>query len=432
MSRGIPDKNLPLGFKVKRNLVQEQLEIIARRTVEIVPKEELADKLKRSLTRRKPLIVKAGFDPSAPDIHLGHVVILKKMREFQELGHKIVFVVGSFTGMIGDPSGQSEMRKALTEEEVARNAETYRSQVTKILDPNQTEFAYNHDWIGKLTPQQMIELSAKYTVARMLERDDFHIRFQKGHAIGIHELFYPLLQGYDSVILKSDIELGGTDQKFNLLVGRELQRAYGQEPQVTVMMPLLEGTDGIRKMSKSLNNYIGITETSSQMFGKVMSLSDDLMFRYYELLTNRSPEEVQRLRQDVASGKEHPKEAKVKLAKEIVAEFHGSASAAQAHDEFERIFSEEGLPDDIPNVVIPTEGPKIWICKLLVQAGCASSTSDASRLIQQGAVTIDGQKIRDKNAEIACAAKGAEKAPGKKLLLRVGKRQFRSIQFQSK
>src|SRR5690349_11484685 len=299
----------------------EQLAIIKRGAMEVLPEEELVAKLQKN----RPLRIKAGFDPTAPDLHLGHTVLIQKMKQFQDLGHEVIFLIGDFTGMIGDPSGKSETRKQLTRDEVAKNAETYKEQIFKILDPQKTRIEFNHSWMEKLDAVAMIELSAKYTVARMLEREDFKQRFQKQHSISIHEFLYPLLQGYDSVVLKADVELGGTDQRFNLLIGRELQREYGQEPQVVLTMPLLEGTDGVHKMSKSLGNYIGINEAPDDMFGKAMSISDDLMWRYYELLSDRDLAEIQRMRFEVESGKLHPMQVKKSLAAELVGRFHGDA-----------------------------------------------------------------------------------------------------------
>jgi tyrosyl-tRNA synthetase len=372
--------------------IGEQLEIIKRGAVEVVPEQELAAKLKAG----RPLIVKAGFDPTAPDLHLGHTVLIQKMKQFQDLGHKVVFLIGDFTGMIGDPSGKSETRKQLTREEVVSNAETYKEQIFKILDPEKTLIEFNHRWMEKLDAAAFIELSAKYTVARMLEREDFKQRYQKQQAIGIHEFLYPLIQGYDSVVLKADVELGGTDQRFNLLIGRELQREYGQEPQVVLTMPLLEGyTDGVQKMSKSLNNYIGINEPPEEMYGKVMSISDELMWRYYELLSDRGLAEVEDLRDSVQSGAVHPMEAKKSLAAELVGRFHGGAAAETARDYFESRYQKRTVPNAIRRQFVASE--PIWICRLLVDLAFAKSSSEARRLIAQSAVRVDGQVVTDVN-----------------------------------
>jgi tyrosyl-tRNA synthetase len=355
-----------------------------------LPEEELVAKLKQGRSLR----VKAGFDPTAPDLHLGHTVLIQKMKQFQDLGHEVIFLIGDFTGMIGDPSGKSETRKQLARAEVLKNAETYKEQIFKILDPKRTVIEFNHRWMEKLDAAAFIELSAKYTVARMLERDDFKQRYQKQQPISIHEFMYPLIQGYDSVVLKADVELGGTDQRFNLLIGRELQREYGQEPQVVLTMPLLEGyTDGIQKMSKSLNNYIGINEAPEDIFGKVMSVSDDLMWRYYELLSDKNLREIQDLRSQVGSGALHPMEVKKSLGAELVARYHGSVAAELARGYFEARHQKKTLPTDIRkqfNAPVP-----VWICRLLVDLEFAKSGSEARRLIAQGAVRIDGRVVTD-------------------------------------
>ncbi|HWP23491.1 MAG TPA: tyrosine--tRNA ligase [Candidatus Binatia bacterium] len=369
-----------------------QLERLKRGAVEVLPEEELIAKLKRG----RPLRVKAGFDPTAPDLHLGHTVLIQKMKQFQELGHEVIFLIGDFTGMIGDPTGKSETRKQLTQEEVAKNAETYKEQIFKMLDPQKTIVEFNHRWMEKMDAVGMIELAAKYTVARMLERDDFRQRYQKQQPISIHEFLYPLIQGYDSVVLGADVELGGTDQRFNLLVGRELQREYGQEPQVVVTMPLLEGLDGVQKMSKSLGNYIGITEAPEEMFGKIMSISDSLMWRYYELLSDRSLQDLQALRMQVEAGVRHPMEAKKSLAMELIARFHGESEAERARNYFEQKYQKKSTPSDI-RVQFAAPEP-IWICRLIVDVlKFAKSTSEARRLIAQGAVKVDGQVISDVN-----------------------------------
>jgi tyrosyl-tRNA synthetase len=357
--------------------------------VELIRAEELIQKLKEG----RALRIKAGFDPTAPDLHLGHTVLIQKLRQFQELGHDVIFLIGDFTGMIGDPSGKSETRKQLTREEVVRNAETYKEQIFKILDPQKTRIEFNHSWMEKLDAVSMIELSAKYTVARMLEREDFKQRFQKQQSISIHEFLYPLLQGYDSVILKADVELGGTDQRFNLLIGRELQREYGQEPQVVLTMPLLEGTDGVQKMSKSLGNYIGINEAPDDMFGKIMSISDALMWRYYELLSDKDLSKIKKMRSEVEGGKLHPMDAKKSLAAELVGRFHGAPAARSAEEYFEARHQKKELPKDIKKHFSAPE--PIWICRLMVDLGFAKSSSEARRLIAQGAVKVDGEIVRN-------------------------------------
>ncbi|MGZ8444232.1 MAG: tyrosine--tRNA ligase [Candidatus Binatia bacterium] len=372
--------------------LQTQLEIIKRGAVEVLPEDELIAKLKRG----RPLRVKAGFDPTAPDLHLGHTVLIQKMKQFQELGHEVIFLIGDFTGMIGDPTGKSETRKQLTRTEVAKNAETYKEQIFKILDPQKTTIEFNHRWMEKMDAVAMVELTAKYTVARMLEREDFKQRYCKQQSIGIHEFLYPLIQGYDSVVLKADVELGGTDQRFNLLMGRELQRGYGQPAQVVLTMPLLEGLDGVHKMSKSLGNYIAITDTADDMFGKIMSTSDDLMWRYYELLSDRQMDAIQTLHSQVDSGTIHPMDAKKSLAAELVNRFHGNAAAETAQTYFETRFQKKITPTEIHQSF---EAPEpIWICRLMVDVlKFAKSTSDARRLIAQGAVKVDGQVIQDVN-----------------------------------
>ena len=372
--------------------VQTQLEIIKRGAVEVLPEDELIAKLKRG----RPLRVKAGFDPTAPDLHLGHTVLIQKMKQFQELGHEVIFLIGDFTGMIGDPTGKSETRKQLTRNEVAKNAETYKEQIFKILAPQKTTIEFNHSWMEKMDAVAMVELTAKYTVARMLEREDFKQRYHKQQAISIHEFLYPLIQGYDSVVLKADVELGGTDQRFNLLMGRELQREYGYEAQVVLTMPLLEGLDGVHKMSKSLGNYIGITDTANDMFGKIMSISDVLMWRYYELLSDRQTDTIQTLHSQVDSGTVHPMDAKKSLAVELVSHFHGNAAAETARNYFETRFQKKITPSEIHQRFATPE--PIWICRLMVDVlKFAKSTSDARRLIAQGAVKVDGRVIQDVN-----------------------------------
>ncbi|MBI2991436.1 MAG: tyrosine--tRNA ligase [Deltaproteobacteria bacterium] len=372
---------------------EEQLRRIKRGAVEILLEEELLKKLKRG----KSLRVKAGFDPTAPDLHLGHTVLIQKMKQFQDFGHEVIFLIGDFTGMIGDPSGKSETRKQLGRAEVLKNAETYKEQIFKILDPKKTVIEFNHRWMEKMDAAALVELSAKYTVARMLEREDFKQRYQSQQPISIHEFLYPLIQGYDSVVLKADVELGGTDQRFNLLVGRELQREYGQEPQVILTMPLLEGTDGVQKMSKSLNNYIGIQEPPEEIFGKMMSISDELMWRYAELLSDRDLEEVTKIRDQVAGGSVHPMDFKKSLAAEIVSRFHGPAAAASAQDYFETRHQKRSVPDSVRKQFSPPE--RIWICQLLVDLQFAKSKGEARRLIGQRAVKVDGRVVSDVDFE---------------------------------
>ena len=401
--------------------IEEQIALIERGTVDLISKEELAKKLTRAQETGEPLVVKAGFDPTAPDLHLGHTVLLQKLRHFQQLGHQINFLIGDFTGLIGDPTGKSDTRPPLTREDVERNAETYKEQVFKILDPEKTKIVFNSTWLGELSSYEMIRLASQLTVARMLERDDFKKRFESNRPISIHEFLYPLIQGYDSVALGADVELGGTDQRFNLLMGRDLQKSKGQEPQVVLTMPLLEGLDGVNKMSKSLGNYIGISESADDIFGKVLSISDELMFRYYELLSDLSMDEIGSLRQDMEDGKIHPKAVKVQLAKEIVARFHDAESADAAEHNFEQVFKKHELPDDIPEKEIVAEEEEVWLPKLLLEAELVKSTSDGRRMIKQNAVSVDGEKVGDMNANIP--AQGT-------VLLQVGKRRFCKVQFK--
>lgn len=397
----------------------EQLGMIKRGAVEILIEDALLKKLERSYQTNIPLKIKAGFDPTAPDIHLGHTVLLEKMRQFQELGHEVILIIGDLTGMIGDPTGRSEIRRPLTKDEVLKNAGTYKEQVFKILVPEMTQIRFNSEWLEKMTPMEIIRLQAKQTVARMLEREDFKKRFESHSSIGIHEFIYPLLQGYDSVFLKADIEIGGTDQKFNLLMGRELQQEYGQQPQALVIMPLLEGTDGIKKMSKSLGNYIGITETPKDMFGKIMSISDELMLKYYELLSHISVDELNGLKNGIKDNSVHPMEAKKSLAFEIVERYHDREAAIKAREEFENIFKDKGLPDDIPEFRLKWEAEGMWLPKIMKESGSVnvSSSGEAIRLIKQGGVSIDGEKWDDPD----------KKLPAGEYLLKVGKRRFLKI-----
>ncbi|MGE4441139.1 MAG: tyrosine--tRNA ligase [Desulfomicrobium sp.] len=384
-----------------------QLEQIRRGSVEIINEEELIGKLRKGV----PLRVKAGFDPTAPDLHLGHTVLIQKLKHFQDLGHHVIFLIGDFTGMIGDPSGKSETRKKLTREEVLRNAETYKRQIFKILDPERTEIAFNSTWMDTFSAADFIELCSRYTVARMLERDDFEKRFKGNQPIAIHEFLYPLVQGYDSVALKADVELGGTDQKFNLLMGRHLQREHGQASQIVLTVPILEGLDGVQKMSKSLGNYIGIDEAPSDVFGKVMSISDELMWRYYELLSDRSLDAIRDLKEQVQSGALHPKTAKEDLAEEITARFHGAENARGAREGFNAVFAKQGIPEDIE---IFGAAAGALLVDVLSESGVCSSKGDARRMCKQNAVTVDGRKEDD-----ASFAFG----PGE-YVLKIGKKRF--------
>jgi tyrosyl-tRNA synthetase len=403
---------------------EKQLEVIKRGAVEIIIEDDLLKKLKKSYNGKKPLKIKAGFDPTAPDIHLGHTVLLEKMRQFQELGHEVIFLIGDFTGMIGDPSGKSEMRKPLTKEEVLENAKTYREQIFKILIPEKTKVVFNSEWMSAMTAEDMIKLASRYTVARMFEREDFKQRWINQNSISIHEFMYPLIQGYDSVMLEADVELGGTDQKFNLIVGRELQKEYGQEPQCLVLMPLLEGLDGVKKMSKSLGNYIGITEPPKEMFGKIMSVSDELMLRYYELLSHISVEELNLLKEGIQKEKVHPKNAKQNLALEIVERYGGKDEAVKANEEFEHIHKEKGLPGTFSSVEITLPLLKVeasartiinWLPQIMKEKGLAKSTSEAIRLIKQGGVKINNSTVTDPN--LGLDQKG-------EYIIKVGKRRF--------
>ena len=399
--------------------IEEQLELIERGAVDIISREELIKKLKKSEETGVPLKIKAGFDPTAPDLHLGHTVLLQKLKHFQELGHEVNFLIGDFTGLIGDPTGKSETRKALTQEDVARNAETYKKQVFKILDPEKTKVVFNSAWLGALSSYDMIKLTSQLTVARMLEREDFKVRFENGKPISIHEFIYPLMQGYDSVAMESDVELGGTDQLFNVLMGRDIQRSKGQQPQIVLTMPLLEGLDGVNKMSKSLGNYIGIDETADAIYGKVLSISDELMFRYYELLSDLSNAEIEALKASIEGGEKHPKDVKMMLARELTARFHGDAAAIAAEENFEKVFRNKGLPDEIPEFSCTAAEP-VWLPQLLVDADMVKSTSDGRRMIKQSAVSIDGEKVADMNHTVS---------PEGDILLKVGKRRFCKVIF---
>ncbi|HID83188.1 MAG TPA: tyrosine--tRNA ligase, partial [Thiotrichales bacterium] len=383
---------------------------ISRGTDEILLEKDLIKKLEKN----KPLRIKAGFDPTAPDLHLGHTVLINKLRQFQDLGHEAIFLIGDFTGMIGDPTGKSATRPPLTRDDVIENAKSYEEQIYKILDPEKTLVMFNSSWMNEMSSADMVALAARHTVARMLERDDFSKRYKSGQSIAIHEFLYPLIQGYDSVAMKADVELGGTDQKFNLLVGRELQRQCGQEQQVVITMPILEGLDGVQKMSKSLNNYIGINDAPDDMFGKIMSISDDLMWRYFELLSFRPMAEIRKLRTAISEGR-NPRDVKFELAKEIIARFHGQIAAKKAQENFIARFQKGAMPDDMLEVTIAADLP---LANALKEAGLVQSTSEALRMIKQGAVKIDGEKVEDKSISLAA---GAE------CVLQVGKRRFARV-----
>ncbi|MCC6277337.1 MAG: tyrosine--tRNA ligase [Oligoflexia bacterium] len=395
---------------------QEQLKRLKQGIVDLVSEKELLAKLEKSVKTGKPLRVKAGFDPSAPDLHLGHAVLINKMRQFQLLGHDVIFLIGDITGMVGDPSGKNETRKALTREEVQENGRTYAKQIFKLLDPHKTIIEYNSRWFEKFDVFEIFKLCGQYTVARMLERDDFSKRFKSSNPISIHEFLYPLLQGYDSVALHADVELGGNDQRFNLLVGRDMQKSYGQEPQVVLTVPLLEGLDGVNKMSKSHHNYIGVDENSRDMFGKTMRLSDELMMKYYELLTDITPDELAKLKSDMSSGKTNPRDVKVRLAKEFVTRYHSAEAAEKEAQSFFEVFSNKGMPSDIQEWRTSPMN-EIWICKLLVEVGAAQSTSEAKRLVEGGGVTRDGEKIVDSKLKF-------DLKPGDQFILKAGKKKF--------
>jgi tyrosyl-tRNA synthetase len=402
--------------------IDEQVALLARGAVDLVTEEELRRKLERSRAKGVPLTVKVGFDPTAPDIHLGHTVLLRKMRHFQDLGHRVIFVIGDFTGLIGDPSGRSKTRPALTREEIAANAETYKRQCFKVLDPGRTEIRFNSEWLGQLGSEGFIRLAAKYNVARMLERKDFKTRFTSGQTIGVHEFLYPLAQAYDSVALQADVELGGTDQLFNLNVGRDIMPEYGLEPQIVLTTPLLEGLDGTEKMSKSLGNYVGVDEAPREIFGKLMSISDDLMWKYFTLCTAVSTEGIAEMKRLVEAGELHPKKVKEGLAMRILADFHGEAAARAAVEEFQRIFQKKEAPDEVPEHRVPAGSGKVALPKLLVTLGLASSNSEAARLVQQGGVRIDDAKIAPGTREIDARA-------GQSCLVKVGKRHFARVTF---
>src|SRR5210317_1999738 len=393
--------------------IKAQIAELTRGTDEVLPEDGLAAKLGKG----RPLVVKAGFDPTAPDLHIGHTVLINKMRQFQEFGHEVVFLIGDFTGMIGDPSGKNATRPPLSPEEIKENARTYEAQIYKILDKDRTRIEFNSTWMGAMDAAGLVKLASHHTVARMLERDDFKKRYEGGQPISIHEFLYPIVQGYDSVALKADIELGGTDQKFNLLVGRQLQQDYGQDPQVVMTTPLLEGLDGVQKMSKSLGNYVGITEPPGEMFGKLMSISDDLMWRYFEVLSFRSLDDIESLRKRVGDGM-NPRDAKFELGMEIVARFHDDAAAEAAKQEFISRFREGAMPDEMPELTLETEDGTLGLAHLLKAAGLVSSTSEAFRMIKQGAVRIDGERVEDRSLTIDA---------GSTNVYQVGRRRFARV-----
>jgi tyrosyl-tRNA synthetase len=402
---------------------ESQLKELAKGTVDFISEKELLAKLKKSEKTGKPLRVKAGFDPNRPDLHIGHTVLINKLKAFQDLGHHVIFLIGDFTASIGDPTGKNETRKPMTKQQIDENAKTYASQVFKILDETKTEVAYNSTWFDKFTASDFIRLSSQYTVARMFERDDFSKRFKDHQSIAIHEFLYPLVQGHDSVALQADVELGGTDQLFNLYVGRDLQKNAGQASQVVMTVPILEGLDGVQKMSKSLDNYIGVTESPREMFGKTMRVSDELMIRYYELLTDITVDELSKLKADLSSGALHPRKAKVDLAKFLVTRFHSAEEASGAEAEFDRMFVNKGLPDDMPEFDLEPE-PEKWICHLLVETGLAKSSSEGRRLIQGGAVEKAGEKVKDAQMKFALEE-------GDEFILKAGKKKFARVRVKS-
>ena len=395
--------------------IDEQLEFLRKGAVEVIREDDLRAKLERSARKGVPLRVKLGADPTAPDIHLGHTVVIRKLRHFQELGHTVIFLIGDFTGLIGDPSGKNATRPQLTREEIAANAETYKRQIFKLLDPDRTEIRFNSEWMDKLGSDGFIRLASHVTVKQILERDDFQKRLAEERPLALHELLYPLTQGYDSVALEADVELGGTDQKFNLLVGRNLQREYGQEPQVALITPLLEGTDGVHKMSKSLGNYVGIDESPSEMFGKLMSISDELMWRYYELLTDLSVEEIRWMRDRTEHGEDNPRDFKASLARQVISDFHSDSAAEEAEAEFVRRFRNKETPDEIEERAVSAGVRKL--AALLVETGLAPSMAEARRLIEQGGVRVDGERVSNTSSEIELSAE-------RKSLIQVGKRRF--------
>ncbi|MCJ7579634.1 MAG: tyrosine--tRNA ligase [Candidatus Aminicenantes bacterium] len=403
--------------------VEEQFEYLTKGCVDIIQEEELKAKISRSIKENKPLRVKTGFDPTAPDIHVGHTVLIRKMKHFQDMGHDVIFLIGDFTGLIGDPSGRSVTRPPMTREQIKKNAETYKTQIFKILNREKTIIDFNSRWLGKLTSFDIVNLMAKYTVARILERDDFSNRFKNGQPISSHELLYPLMQAYDSVALEGDVELGGTDQKFNLLVGRDIQREYDQDPQVVMTMPLLEGLDGVEKMSKSLNNYIGITEPPKEIFGKIMSISDPLMFRYFELLTDISSLQVKQWKQDIQKGTIHPKDLKIQLAKQIVSDFWSEDDAQKAALEFDRIFKQKEQPKDMEEIRIKVS--EVPLIDLIIEQNILPSRGEAKRLIRQGGLYLDGQRVEDIGHILQISS-------NEEITLKVGKRKYFRLTAEKK
>jgi tyrosyl-tRNA synthetase len=398
--------------------VGKQFEQIARGAEEIIQEDELKKRLKWSISNKKPLIVKQGFDPTAPDIHIGHMVSIRKLRTFQRLGHRVIFLIGDYTGLVGDPSGRNSARKKMTEGEVLANAETYKQQIFKVLDPDKTEIRFNSEWFKKMDFAGVLELTSYYTIARILERDDFEKRYKAGNPISVMEFLYPLMQGYDSVALKADIELGGTDQKFNLLVGRVLQERYGQKPQIVMTLPLLVGTDGVEKMSKSLDNYIGINEPATEIYGKTMSIPDDQILNYFTLATEVSTQKLVEIKKQLDSGSVNPMELKKELAFELVKLYHDETSARKAQEDFEMKFSRREIPDDIPELAVSSDEPKIWIASLIVQSGVAKSNSQALRLVTGGGVQLNGTKISDKDLKVDLREEN---------IIKIGKKNFFKI-----
>ncbi len=403
---------------LKKLSLDEQLTYLSKGVVEIIRREDLVERLEKSQKTGQPLKVKAGFDPTAPDIHLGHTVLIRKMKHFQDLGHTVIFLIGDFTGLIGDPSGRSVTRKQLTREEINANAETYKKQIFKILNPETTVIDFNSRWMSEMGAEGLVALCGRFTVRQILERDEFEKRLKAQQPISMHELLYPIVQGYDSVALEADVELGGTDQKFNLLVGRDLQREYGQAAQIVMTMPLLEGTDGVQKMSKSLDNYIGINEEPNEIFGKVMSISDAMMYRYWELVTDVPVKEIEGWKKEVVSGKRHPMELKGDLGAHIISDYYGADAASAAREHFQRVFGKKEVPDDIETTEVPSDG--VALAKLLSSSGMASSVSDATRLVKSGAVSIDGEKQLDARSLIKLS-------PGEERTMKVGKLRYRKF-----
>jgi tyrosyl-tRNA synthetase len=408
---------------VSDHTVKEQLEYLTKGCVDVIPADELEKKLVRAEESGRPLSVKVGFDPSAPDLHLGHTVVIRKMRHFQQMGHTVVFLIGDFTGLIGDPTGKKATRPQLTREEIDANAATYRRQIFRLLDPETTVIDFNARWLGELSSEDWVRLAATVTVAQMLERDDFKTRYESQQPIALHEFLYPLAQAYDSVALSTDVELGGTDQLFNLLMGRHVMRERGMEPQVVMTLPLLEGLDGVEKMSKSLGNYVAVEDPPNEMFGKLMSVSDELMWKYWLLLTDRGTDEIETMRSQVESGQRHPMDVKKQLARTIVAEFHSAEASQGAQAEFEKVFSSRNLPSEIPEVTVAADGPALLLSKVLASAGLAASNSEARRLISQGAVKVDGEQVRDPKAEL-------DTRGGEPILIQVGKRRIANVVFE--